>query len=76
MARMALDHAKGIVEANVKREFIGRTGSRFTGEIKQVIEYGGKKAVLVEVCGSAHYTGSASYQLEDTDELGRGFLIR
>jgi len=32
--------------------------------------------VTVEVGGKAHYTGRASFTLEEGDEIGKGFLLR
>ena len=33
-------------------------------------------AVTVEVAGVAYYTGESTFQLEDGDDLGRGFIVR
>jgi len=36
---------------------------------------GARPAVIVEVSGTAYYTGTAVFTAEDDDELKRGFLL-
>jgi proline racemase len=37
--------------------------------------WAGRSAVIPEVRGSAHMTGSARFVLDDNDPIGRGFLV-
>ncbi|ETO31383.1 putative proline racemase, partial [Reticulomyxa filosa] len=76
IARMAADYAKNRIKPGVKRDFIGRTGSVFTGEIKEELIYKEKRAIQVEVSGQSNYLGRSTYYLEKGDELGRGFFVR
>jgi trans-L-3-hydroxyproline dehydratase len=38
-------------------------------------EWAGRNAVIPEVRGSAHMTGSARFVLDADDPIGRGFLV-
>ena len=42
----------------------------------QEVKCGDFKAVIVEVSGQAHYTGTASFIVEDDDPLRDGFLLK
>ena len=42
----------------------------------QEAKCGDFKAVIVEVSGQAHYTGTASFIVEDDDPLRDGFLLK
>jgi trans-L-3-hydroxyproline dehydratase len=75
-ARIALQHAKGEVGLGVERRFESVTGAIFTGKAVQETRVGQFKAVTVEVCGRAHYTGRATFTVERDDPLGGGFLLR
>jgi trans-L-3-hydroxyproline dehydratase len=74
-ARMALDHAKGLVAAGVRRRFRGLSGDPFTGEIVEATRYGGRPAVTVRVGGRAFYTGTAEFTVEPDDPLSDGLAI-
>lgn len=78
IARLAIDYAKKNIKIGQKRQFIGKTGSIFEGEIVKVLQnYKDKKnAVIVKVTGSAKYVGRSQFYLEEGDELGRGFLMK
>ncbi|XP_002160119.1 trans-L-3-hydroxyproline dehydratase [Hydra vulgaris] len=76
-ARMALQHAKGLVGVNEQRSFVNsKTRSKFTGEIVQTTKFGGYDAVQVKVEGHAYYTGESVFYNEDGDTLSGGFLIK
>jgi proline racemase len=51
-------------------------GSEFRAWIVGRTEVDGRPAVITEVEGSAHRTGSHEFVLEPADELGTGFLLR
>ncbi len=51
-------------------------GSRFTGRVAKRVRCGPHAAVVPEVEGSAHLTGSAEYWLDPDDPFRHGFLVR
>jgi proline racemase len=75
-ARIALQHARGLIALGQERRFQSLTGALFTGKAVEQTRAGKHSAVIVEVGGKAHYTGRASFTLEDDDEIGRGFLLK
>ncbi|XP_006632209.1 trans-L-3-hydroxyproline dehydratase [Lepisosteus oculatus] len=76
-ARIALQYYKGLIQLNETRTFqSGATGSLFTGRAVEETKCGDFKAVVVEVAGHAHYTGIASFVLENDDSLKDGFLLK
>ena len=75
-ARMAALHAKGKVRAREVRHFESVVGSRFTGSVERITTAGDFSAVTVRVSGRAHYSGEASFVVEEDDLLGGGFLVR
>jgi proline racemase len=75
-ARIALQHARRQIALGQERRFESITGAIFTGKVLRETKTGRFDAVIVEVGGKAHYTGSATFTLEGGDEIGRGFLLR
>ncbi|MBM3573959.1 MAG: proline racemase [Alphaproteobacteria bacterium] len=75
-ARIAVQHAKGLIKLNQVRKFESLTDAIFTGRALRRVKAGAYDAVTVEVGGRAHYTGSARYTVEADDTLGGGFLLR
>jgi trans-L-3-hydroxyproline dehydratase len=75
-ARVAVQHARGLIVLGQERRFESVTGAVFTGKALARTTAGRFDAVTVEVGGKAHYTGRASFTLEPEDEIGRGFLLR
>ena len=51
-------------------------GSEFRAWTVDRVELAGRAAVITEVEGSAHRTGTHEFLLEPSDELGTGFLLR
>lgn len=74
-ARMALDHAKGLIEPGVARIFRGISGEPFTGSVKKSVAYAASDAVTVEVSGQSFYAGQGEFLIEDDDPLGYGFAL-
>lgn len=70
-ARMALDHAKGLMKAGTTRRFYGIAGVPFDGSISRVEG----SAVRVAVSGQGYYTGQGSFIIEEKDVLGFGFEL-
>lgn len=74
-ARMALDHAKGLVEPGIPRRFRSITGGIFTGEVMSGTSVGDHPAVTVRVSGTAHWMGRGEFLIEEDDPLGHGFEL-
>jgi len=75
VARIALQHAAGLIPLGVERTFASVVGSTFTGKAVATTRVGDRPAVIVEVGGESYYTGEATFSLEDDDPLP-AFLIR
>ncbi|MBX3117513.1 MAG: proline racemase family protein [Fimbriimonadaceae bacterium] len=75
-ARMAARFAKGQARLNETALFSSITGAVFEGTVVEETGEGSFDAVRVRVGGQAHYSGEASYWLEEGDEIGKGFLAR
>ena len=76
-ARLAVLHARSLVaqgEEVAIESILGRN-SLFIGRVARVEEWAGRTAVIPEVRGSAHMTGSARFVLDANDPIGRGFLV-
>jgi proline racemase len=74
-ARMALDHAKGLVAAGRSRSFRSITGGGFSGRVIGPADFPAAGAVTVEVGGRSHLSGEGSFVIEADDPLGRGFSL-
>ena len=76
-ARIALQFAKGQIGIGQERiSQNGLTGSCFTAKVHSQTTCGDFPAVVVEVSGKAHYTGSSVFTLEEDDEQRGGFKVR
>ena len=75
VARIALQHAAGLIPLGVERTFASVVGSTFTGKAVATTRVGDRPAVIVEVGGESYYTGESTFSLEDDDPLP-AFLIR
>ncbi len=74
-ARMALDHAKGLLQRGSQRRFRSITGGVFTGEVMSGTSVGDHSAVTVRVSGAAHWMGRGEFLIEADDPLGYGFQL-
>ena len=74
-ARMALDHARGLVRAGEVRRFRSITGGVFTGQVVSGTRLAGHDAVTVAVAGEAHWMGQGSFIIDPDDRLGHGFEL-
>ena len=74
-ARMAVDAARGLVGPGGRRRFAGASGVVFEGALLSQEGIGASGTCVVRVSGAAHYTGSASFVVEDNDALADGFAI-
>ncbi len=75
-ARLAAMAAKGEAALGEVRTFESITGSQFTGQIASLTTFGEYQAITALVSGRAHYSGEASFVVEEDDQLGGGFLVR
>ena len=76
-ARLAVLHARGDVQTGQEiaiESILGRE-SVFHGRVARTATWAGRNAVIPEVRGSAHMTGSARFVLDENDPIGRGFLV-
>ena len=70
-ARMALDHAKGLIVPGMARRFYGIAGVPFDGRVTRVEG----ETVRVAVSGQGYYAGHGTFVIEDDDALGYGFAL-
>lgn len=76
-AMMAMFHARGELEVGRPIYSEGLLGSgRFTGEILGETEIGGYKAIRPSIQGTAQLVGYGKWLIDETDQVGRGFVIR
>ncbi|KKN00054.1 hypothetical protein LCGC14_1141720, partial [marine sediment metagenome] len=76
-AMMAMFHARGELKVGRPIYSEGLLGSgRFTGEILGETEIGGYKAIRPSVQGTAELIGYGKWLIDETDPVGRGFVIR
>jgi trans-L-3-hydroxyproline dehydratase len=76
-ARHAVLHARGLVATGEEiaiESILGRD-SLFHGRVLRSERWANRDAIIPEVRGSAHMTGSARFVLDENDPIGRGFLV-
>jgi trans-L-3-hydroxyproline dehydratase len=76
-ARLAVLHARGDVQTGQEiaiESILGRE-SVFRGRVVRTETWARRSAVIPEVRGSAHMTGSSHFVLDYNDPIGRGFLV-
>ena len=74
-ARVALDHAKGLLAPGTSRSFKGLSGDPFSGEMVGEARAGDHKAVIVRVGGQAFYSGASNFTVEPDDPLRDGLAL-
>jgi proline racemase len=75
-ARLALLDASGALPRGAELIHHSIIGSIFSATVTGDARVGDLPAVITEVEGSAHRTGSHTFVLESQDNLGTGFLLR
>jgi len=75
-ARAALHFARG--EIGLGEPFVVESilGTAFTGRAVEKLSFGPYEAVVPEVTGSAHLTGTSEFWIDPADPLGHGFILR
>ena len=74
-ARIAIQHRNGEIALDQERHFESVTGAYFSAKAITETTCGSHKAVIVEVSGLTHYTGTSVFTYEDGDTIGAGFLL-
>jgi proline racemase len=75
-ARMALQLARRQAKLGDERSFESCTGATFTGRaLREAPPVGGRKAVVVEVGGTAHFVGESRFRFDADDPLREGFML-
>ncbi len=74
-ARIALQVARRQTRIGEICTYESVTGAHFTGRAVREASAGGRKTVIVEVAGEAHYTGESVFRFEDDDRLRWGFRV-
>ncbi len=75
-ARVAAQQARRLIVPGEERLFESITGTMFSGHLVETTRAGPHSAVVVEVGGQAHYSGSARFTVEADDPLRQGFILR
>lgn len=73
--RLAIRHARGTLEAGEPFVVESIVGTVFRGKIVDEQEYGGYEAIVPQITGSAHVTGTSEFAIDPDDPLSDGFLI-
>lgn len=73
---LAIQHAKRNLEPGDPFVVESLIGSTFTGTIRETTEFGGYEAVVPEVEGEAHITGTSSFTIDPADPFREGFVLR
>ena len=74
-ARMAVDAARGLIVPSATRAFAGASGVPFHAELLGEERLGAHRAWRVRVAGTASFSGTATWIVEETDALRDGFAI-
>lgn len=74
--RAAIHYAKDELKVGQEITIESIIGSSLTVEITSTCHYGNYNAVVPKVSGSSYFIGSNEFWLDDSDILGKGFLLR
>ncbi len=74
-ARMARDHARGLIASGAERTFYGPTGIPFQARIVGRTDGPEPDAVAVRVCGTSAFSGRSTLVIEADDPLAHGFTL-
>ncbi|XP_062596969.1 trans-L-3-hydroxyproline dehydratase-like [Saccostrea cucullata] len=75
-ARIALQYYKNKIKLGQPRTFRGPSGEVFTAKVAKEVSCGNHKAVVTEVKGQGYFCGNSTFTLEESDAVGRGFLLK
>jgi trans-L-3-hydroxyproline dehydratase len=74
--RAAIHHARGELPVGEWIRIESILGTSFDVRVAETLKLGEVDAIVPEVRGSAHVTGTAEFWLDADDPIGDGFLIR
>jgi len=74
--RLALLYARGEIGRTEAHTVESIIGTRFVGRVLEEATFGGREAIVPEVEGTAHITGSHTFWIDPRDPLAEGFLVR
>ncbi|NOQ92939.1 MAG: proline racemase [Flavobacteriaceae bacterium] len=74
--RMAIHKARHEIDFDQKMTIESITGSLFKGSVISEIDYGPFKAVIPEIEGTAHITGTHTFLFDPKDPKKNGFILR
>jgi proline racemase len=73
-AKLALLHAKGSLARDERYVNVSPLGTEFSARISDVVEVGGRPAIIAEIAGSAYLTGVHEFILDELDPFPEGYL--
>jgi proline racemase len=74
--RLAIHYAKGEIKPGERIKIESIIGSSFAGCVIEETTFGGYRAIIPEVEGTAHIISRNEFFIDPTDELKYGFLLR
>ena len=74
--RMAIHHARKEMDLGEIMTIESITGSVFKGSVVSEESFGPYKAVIPQVEGTAHITGSHNFVIDPNDPMKKGFILR
>jgi trans-L-3-hydroxyproline dehydratase len=74
--RLAIEHARGLLDLDRSILIESILGTRFTGRILEETAFGPHPAIIPEVSGRAFITGRHEFLLDPEDPLKKGFIFR
>lgn len=74
--RVAIEHARGSIQAGDMITVESLTHSRFDATIAETTRYGGYDAVIPLISGSAYITGIHTFVVDPNDPFKSGFFLR
>ncbi|KZL19288.1 Proline racemase [Pseudovibrio axinellae] len=75
-ARLAAQAARGLIAKGQTRRFESLISTCFEGTYFEDARCGQHDAIIAQVAGKAHYSGTATFWREQDDPVGNGFLLR
>ena len=74
-AKMAVLHARGLLDTGEDYVNAGPLGTTFTGRIESLTEIAGRTAIIPSITGQAWIYGASQYMLDPTDPFPEGFTV-
>jgi proline racemase len=72
---MALLHHRGRMRVGDAMISEGILGTRFTGRIAAETEVAGRRAIVPEITGTSHLTGTSQFLFDPDDPVREGYLL-